>query len=453
MGEIQIENIALDCNRLAMEQLSKGNLKSCLHLIRRAQDILNTPDFLESKNKLMAITYNNLGCYHKANNKNNLALQAFLKALDLKSDKLLDKIQAAEIHINICSIRIGYSQYADLVTHAKNALELLKQAEVFSKELTPKAYYYLGKGFQGANQSKNALKIYKIGLELAYKELGHLHPITCLLLKSYLELSTTESITDKTSFETFQMIKKGNSKVNIDELPKSTKKYVFEHNHSKSPEHFSLASNASIIQKQHHQRIQGKNTPVKAGFQFMDDFYFIDDENEDTELSSEKANKSNTDNLNISGSLQRQIKKNSDKSDRSTPENNQRSSSSQAKRLSETGLPKIRSATNKKRPNSSLDNKIKQKKPPSTLNEELLYEKKEKNSLKSFQPVPPTLPRKKPPASARASHFRKPSSESLYAMNDIIGENSISAPVSVQMPAIIKPKQPSLLQIILIQRI
>ena len=49
MGEVHIEQIVLDCNRLALDNLSKGNAKACFHLLRRAQDLPNTPSFPDGK--------------------------------------------------------------------------------------------------------------------------------------------------------------------------------------------------------------------------------------------------------------------------------------------------------------------------------------------------------------------------------------------------------------------
>jgi tetratricopeptide (TPR) repeat protein len=387
MVDIQIEKLVLDCNSLAVDNLSNGNLKGCLHLLRRAQDILTAPDFPESKNKLMAMTYNNLGCYQKAAKKNNLAIQAFQKALDLKSDILLDKSQAAEIHINICSIRDAYSQYENLILHAKSALDLLNSSDHAKKELKPLAYYYLGKGFQGLNQFKGALKNYKIGLEFSYKALGHTHSTTCMLLASYLSIS-------KTGVEVNNEFIHSN---NLNSSKKPSKKLFFENNHCKTPENI-------IINNFNSQ--SNKVTPIKPN-------------SFDQEFSvSTYSNKTSYKNIEILKNLDK-IPYNkricAHNQTRATPDLSTRSTSSQSKRLSETNLPQIRASSSKPKVNPNSERKN------SSFNQNaftdlFILEDQPKISEKNFKPIPPPN-KKKPPSSARTVHYRKPSTDSVESLN------------------------------------
>ena len=436
MVEVQIEHIVLDCNRLAMENLGQGNLKSCLHLLKRAQDIMNTPDFPESKVRLMVITYNNLGCYHKANNKANLALQAFEKCLDLKSDRVLEKKYAAEIHINICGIRDLYRQYENMIFHAKCALDLL-MADVSAKELVPLGYYYLGRGFQGNEQIPEALRAYKCGLELSYKDLGHTHPTTCMLVKSYLGISTSQA-QNALFFEG----KSGSAVKKINKEEKYQRKYYFEHISGKTPEHFNLNNNAPLF--------YNKNTPIKAE-KFISNTIGRTSDDQHLESINKKPLKrqlENQNSLNSSTKVHDCLKRNSDISGRTTPEIAVRCTSSQSKRNTNQtqNLPKIRSVSGKHRPSSSIDHSMKPPSGSSILNENLVFDnKKQKISEKILQPVPPA--RKKPPSSARSVHFRKPSTESLSNL-------SFSEEVQIPKPENLKKKEtgPSKYQIILIQK-
>lgn len=190
MAEVQIDRIVMDLNTLALENLNKGNPKACVHLLRRAQDLLATPDFPDSKNRLSALTYNNLGCYYKSIKKFTPALSFFQKAFDLKSDEILDKSLSAEIHINVCYIREAFLQYEPLLFHAKTALELLNKAQDTRKDLSPLAFLFIGKALKGLDQLPQASKFFKQGLEIAYKELGHADNVTGCLLQAYLEVTS-----------------------------------------------------------------------------------------------------------------------------------------------------------------------------------------------------------------------------------------------------------------------
>ena len=458
MGEVQIENIVLDCNRLAMDHLVNNNLKACLHLLRRAQDLLTTPEFPDSKTKLLAITFNNLGCYHKAANKNNLALQAFEKALELNAEKLLDKQKAAEIHVNICYIKDAFSQFENLLFHAKCALELLNGSNVFSKELVPLGYYFMGKGFQGLEKIPQALKSFKIGLEISYKELGHIHPTTCMLLKFYLNASSQAS-TKNTADKPKDLI--------ISQ--KQPKKYVFEHSLCKTPEIMRNSSNFS--NKKNSSAKTDKNYVIetlRTSKASLDEF--INTQTHTNKLNSTTNRKSDVSARSTSSNSKRLIEKTLPKlrtvSISQMPDTNYEKYTEKTKRPESSY--KIMEKTKKpepdynnyiekpKRPESSYNSKDRLKRPDSrcnntiekttVLNDSFLYEKV-KNSDKSFQPMPPpSIPRKKPPASARTVHFRKPSTDSLHSTQSNSEDFAI--------PKIVKPIYPilTLNQVILIQK-
>ncbi|OMJ71087.1 hypothetical protein SteCoe_30791 [Stentor coeruleus] len=277
MSGVQIDRLILDYNRLALENLSKDNPKACLQLLQHAQDLLANQKFSESKSLISAITYNNLGCYYKYIKNLNLALSAFQKALDLKSDEILEKSQAAEIHINVCYIREFFSQYKALLYHSKTALQLINQAENPRKDLSPLAFYYTGKALEGLDQKTQALIFFKQGLEIANKELGHAHKITGKLLKTYLEVSTKpisqvtlpeypsnikSQIPNKMINKSYHII--SNSNLNGQNSRRQSKKYVFERLSSRTPDSGKKSSDKGIK----------KISPIKGNYKIMDGVYF-----------------------------------------------------------------------------------------------------------------------------------------------------------------------------------
>jgi hypothetical protein len=56
-----------------MEQLRKGKLQQCLKLLDYAVQAIQEND-VEEYEKMMSITYNNLGCYYRKINNNNKSL-------------------------------------------------------------------------------------------------------------------------------------------------------------------------------------------------------------------------------------------------------------------------------------------------------------------------------------------------------------------------------------------
>lgn len=475
MSEVNIENLVLDCNRLALENLSKGNAKACLHLLKRAQDLLKTPDFPESRERLQIITFNNLGCYHKACQKYNLALQSFLKALDLKSDYLLDKHQAAEVHINICFIREIFAQYDNLVVHSKRALELLSQVPECKKGMVPLVYLYIGKGYLGLDNRKSAVLYLKQGLEISYKELGHSHPTTAELLKHYLTLTPEAGKVEekKQIFQSFP------SKASISSN-KSQKKYVFEHNTS----HFDSFFKVTV------DKPGKKVSPVKADKRLIDGLYF---EEIDNRHRIDRPCRHHHEVPTSAKSTRDSSKQNLSQSGRFTPDAAVRNRSSHSHR-NDNGLPKIRASSSRPvydQPSTRINKELsehpinpstpKKKKvytqltndipKPSTANSksslsQILQDlstdsaKKPRKSINSpglppsgiyheftddLIPKPPQEPlsRPKPPSSARSVHFRKPSSE--------IPKNSSNSVIPMQKQE--KKTEYPILKILMIQRV
>lgn len=221
----QLQEIVLSCNKLSMEHLRQGNYQASLHLLRRAQDILNCPQSSTAKSKLEAITYNNLGCYYKKIGKLSLALQFLTKALDLESTSVIDKSNLAGTHLNICTIRSSLNQHDYAVKNAIKAIELLLEAE--KTEHTSNlvstlaiAYHNAGVEYEVLGEYGIARDCYMNGLERAQVSLGNDHGITVTLLKCYLNIIET-----------------------IENSPKLIRKYKFERiNSSENSKNFHKRS-------------------------------------------------------------------------------------------------------------------------------------------------------------------------------------------------------------------
>ncbi|CAG9331483.1 unnamed protein product [Blepharisma stoltei] len=189
----QLQDIVLSCNKLSMEHLRQNNYKAALHMLRRAQDILNCPQTSMAKAKLEAITYNNLGCFYKKTGKLNLALQYLQKALDLESHSSIDNSNLAGTHLNICAIRSSLQQHKQAIKNACKAIELLLEAEKTEKTKNVSAtlaiaYHNAGVEYEILGLHQEALDCFRNGLTKSQKSMGQDHPISIALYKNFSAL-------------------------------------------------------------------------------------------------------------------------------------------------------------------------------------------------------------------------------------------------------------------------
>jgi tetratricopeptide (TPR) repeat protein len=109
-----------DYNKQAIDQLTSKNFNESFQLLKKAQHLLN---FLDSSERLQAITYNNLGCFYKTVKKHQLALQMFEKSLELKS---CDKAHQAGTYLNMSSIFSVLNNHKKALEYSVKALQMLK---------------------------------------------------------------------------------------------------------------------------------------------------------------------------------------------------------------------------------------------------------------------------------------------------------------------------------------
>jgi len=57
-------DIIIDCNKLGMEALKSMNYKECISRLKQAERLLRQP-LPDVRDRLLALTMNNLGCYYK----------------------------------------------------------------------------------------------------------------------------------------------------------------------------------------------------------------------------------------------------------------------------------------------------------------------------------------------------------------------------------------------------
>ncbi|KAL4512779.1 hypothetical protein ABPG72_017464 [Tetrahymena utriculariae] len=216
----QMEKLILKSNKLGMEYLKIEKKADCLELLKKCEKLLLC-EYNKSQqnfiiNKLLAITYNNLGCYYRKDEKPNVALNYLKKSLMIEVYSVHDGTTIASTHLNICAILSRLNKHDIASEHAKIAIELLDLAKnsVIKKEeiqiineqlqnqndkqtqkrLNQKlrvykdimnmqvlSYYNLGIEQEHLKLYDNSITAYQAGHEIAQNELGENHKMTQIL--------------------------------------------------------------------------------------------------------------------------------------------------------------------------------------------------------------------------------------------------------------------------------
>lgn len=207
----QVNTLVLNRNKEAMDQLRANRHKAAMRLLREAQQILDDSSDPTGKLKLLAITYNNLGCYYKRTSQPLYALKYLHQALELEAKPPVDYTNLAGTHLNICAIRSQLGKHETALQEALKALDILAQ----SPEITPNsattqsiAYHNAGIELEHLSRLSEALDMFKVGWEFSKHELGETHPLAESLCRAYYHL-LEERMDGKSSREGLYIRKKG----------------------------------------------------------------------------------------------------------------------------------------------------------------------------------------------------------------------------------------------------
>ena len=242
MAEIG-DNQILNCNKLAMEWLRKGNNSKSEKYLSQAQSLLHSKAKSKQDNYLWAITYNNFGCLHKRKGEYSLALQYLNSALKIDDKKAKEPINIAGIHLNISAILSQLEDHSESLKHATISKRILERCKDKDQNIwTSLVICHLSVGFELERISKpnQAAKIYLKGWELAQDHLGAFHNITESIKKSYCTLLKSSAKTTDRGIQRSKtpmlMLKKSDISVidkeerNLSFVSKSKRGKVFKDN-------------------------------------------------------------------------------------------------------------------------------------------------------------------------------------------------------------------------------
>lgn len=196
---MELESKIISLNDIGLKLLETNTAHSIFYL---NQAFLKTRCLQESlnKQKLLAMTYNNLGCYYNAVDQSDKALEFFQKSSRLGRLKGSDVKSIVYSHLNIAGILSKKNQHEKALRHALKSIHYLKtDSELASNNMVTliSAYQVLVLEYLSLDQKKDAKLCCESTLELSYTNLGKNHPKSQEISKFYENNFKTQTLLSK----------------------------------------------------------------------------------------------------------------------------------------------------------------------------------------------------------------------------------------------------------------
>lgn len=196
-----IQSLVLSCNKDGMESMRKGELKAAFEQLKYAEAIMIANNTEASNDSLLAVTYNNLGCFFKKTGKMHAALSYLRRALKSEVALETDDVTVAGTHLNICSVLSKLGKHDKANQHALMALELISaKLNQHPDTVTHDDYMVLAMAYHNVAVEREYLKdwdhaamAYKQGYQVAKRILGEDHPFAETLNANCEKACTTAS--------------------------------------------------------------------------------------------------------------------------------------------------------------------------------------------------------------------------------------------------------------------
>ena len=175
-----MEEKVIRYNRKAMYYLHKGNNDDSLSYLTKAHHLLRGIPLSQCA-ALMAITLNNLGCYHKSMNQPEQALIYLNQAIELEKNDPGEVNNLAATHLNLCAIESQMGFHLKALENCLKAIHLLKDLYTSSEKIAATfvtAHFNAGMEYKSLMRSLESRRILEIGLKISEQYLGHRHSLT-----------------------------------------------------------------------------------------------------------------------------------------------------------------------------------------------------------------------------------------------------------------------------------
>ncbi|OMJ83223.1 hypothetical protein SteCoe_15875 [Stentor coeruleus] len=190
----QIEESIITSNKSAVEHLRKDKFYHAMFFLNQA--LLTSKSLQDSQLKynLLALTYNNLGCYLKKINKPLQALEYFTKSSEISKYSDSNTANLTCSHLNISKIYSEQGDHEKSLRHALKSLFLLRHNFAAKKTLVSSlivAYQTVGFEYKFLNQISDCIDCFETGLNLSMRHLGKSHEMTIALKNNLLDVTGT----------------------------------------------------------------------------------------------------------------------------------------------------------------------------------------------------------------------------------------------------------------------
>ena len=166
----QKEEIVLSYNKLAMEQLQKENFDNSISYLKQALIAIKNVNEGKLKQRLMAITFNNLGCFFKKSRNFSEALKYLQKCAQLEHVLPSEAGTFAGAYLNMCSIFSQQDEHLRALSCGLKSILLLKTVYKFNSRHVPTlviAYHNVATEYRMLGKVKEAEDCLKLAREIS----------------------------------------------------------------------------------------------------------------------------------------------------------------------------------------------------------------------------------------------------------------------------------------------
>lgn len=188
----QLEESIIASNKSAVEHLRKEKFYHAMFFLNQA--LLSSKSLQDSQLKynLLALTYNNLGCYLKKINKPLQALEYFTKSSEISKHSDSNTANLTCSHLNISKIYSEQGDHEKSLRHALKSLFLLRHNFAEKKTLVSSliiAYQTVGFEYKFLGQISDCIDCFEAGLNLSIRHLGKNHEVALALKNNLLDVT------------------------------------------------------------------------------------------------------------------------------------------------------------------------------------------------------------------------------------------------------------------------
>ena len=166
----QKEEIVLSYNKLAMEQLQKENFDNSMTYLKQALIAIKNVTEGKLKQRLMAITFNNLGCFFKRSRNFAEALKYLQKSVEFEHVLPSEAGTIAGAYLNMCSIFSQQDEHMKALSCGLKSILLLKTIYKLNSRHVPTliiAYHNVASEYRMLGRVEEAEDCLKIALQIS----------------------------------------------------------------------------------------------------------------------------------------------------------------------------------------------------------------------------------------------------------------------------------------------